>query len=104
MFYNFKVTCTSLFLTKTNFDLAGKKLKSAKVFSTLSFNRSFKFAPANGIDKSFRNSNSNSYSHGNTLYKILEEEQRLYKLVMVNHNISQLPKHIIFLLSETLAQ
>ncbi|KAJ4798666.1 hypothetical protein LUZ62_049912 [Rhynchospora pubera] len=78
----------------------GKKLKSAKVFTTLSFNRSFKFPQANDIDKSLQHSISNNYSHGNTLYKILEEEQRLYKLVMdeehtkisFQKNISELQK------------
>ncbi|KAJ3708398.1 hypothetical protein LUZ61_012103 [Rhynchospora tenuis] len=78
----------------------GKNLKSAKVFSTLSFNRSFKFPQATDTNKSLQNSSSNNYSHGNTLYKILEEEQRLYKLVMdeehakfsFQKNISELQK------------
>ncbi|XP_047054075.1 protein ALTERED PHOSPHATE STARVATION RESPONSE 1-like isoform X2 [Lolium rigidum] len=57
---------------------AGKKSKSAKVFSTLSWSWSFKSAQANRESSS----DAGGYGyHGKTLDKLYDEEQKLYKLV-----------------------
>ncbi|TVU34275.1 hypothetical protein EJB05_16106 [Eragrostis curvula] len=66
-------------------ELDAKKVtgkKSAKVFSTLSWSWSFKSQQSNS-DSSIRNSSDASgYGyHGKTLEKLLDEEQKLYKLV-----------------------
>jgi hypothetical protein len=63
---------------------AGKKSKSAKVFSTLSWSWSFKSQQANS-ESTVLNSSASGYGyHGKTLEKLYEEEQKLYKLIKVN--------------------
>lgn len=60
---------------------AGKKSKSAKVFSTLSWSWSFKSQQANS-ESTVLNSSASGYGyHGKTLEKLYEEEQKLYKLI-----------------------
>ncbi|KAJ3679362.1 hypothetical protein LUZ60_017373 [Juncus effusus] len=59
----------------------GKNSKSAKVFSTLSFSRSFRSPLENSKSNSFSKSSATNFSHANTLLKLFEEEQKLYKQV-----------------------
>ncbi|GJM94071.1 hypothetical protein PR202_ga10684 [Eleusine coracana subsp. coracana] len=59
-----------------------KGKKSAKVFSTLSWSWSFKSQQANSESSVLNSSDASGYGyHGKTLEKLLDEEQKLYKLV-----------------------
>ncbi|KAL6615463.1 hypothetical protein ACP70R_037733 [Stipagrostis hirtigluma subsp. patula] len=61
---------------------AGKKSKSAKVFSTRSWSWSFKSQQANSESSILNSSDAAGYGyHGKTLEKLYDEEQKLYKLV-----------------------
>ncbi|KAF8696732.1 hypothetical protein HU200_036360 [Digitaria exilis] len=61
---------------------AGKKSRSAKVFSTLSWSWSFKSQQANSESPILNSNDASGYGyHGKTLEKIYDEEQKLYKLV-----------------------
>ncbi|KAK3161140.1 hypothetical protein QOZ80_1BG0072610 [Eleusine coracana subsp. coracana] len=66
-------------------ELVPKKVtgkKSAKVFSTLSWSWSFKSQQANSESSVLNSSDASGYGyHGKTLEKLLDEEQKLYKLV-----------------------
>ncbi|GJN18531.1 hypothetical protein PR202_gb05702 [Eleusine coracana subsp. coracana] len=59
-----------------------KGKKSAKVFSTLSWSWSFESQQANSESSVLNSSDASGYGyHGKTLEKLLDEEQKLYKLV-----------------------